>query len=282
MNSMIEREPGDIIAELKMLSTTAVDCIYWIVEGVTDIKFFRPRVRRNIELINATGKYKIIPVLSKIQSDTSLSNMPILGIVDNDYDWITNIKYPDNVISTEPRDLEGILLRAEVVQSILAEYASADEVVKFEKSTGKSVMEAVLERSVLFGKIRAVNSLNRKVCLKDFKPIQFCDKACWNYDYGRMIDKAVKLGVSESKEELVEQIEKLPSAPDWHYVRGHDAIDILCGGLISIFSKGQPCSVSKIEPVMRQALSKEKFSATELYKNTYSWHRDRGYEDPFI
>lgn len=272
------REVGDIISEINMTIAAEPKTIFWLLEGVTDIRFFKPRIGGDTSLIDCNGKYKLIEVVKRINSSKTLQNIRAMGIVDNDYDWLTGYLLPDNVISTEPRDLEGVLLRANCIENVLAEYADANAVRHFTKMNG-SVVDAVLSRAMIFGKIRAANSLTAKVSLKEFKPVQFF-RENWTYDEDAALARAVRLGVCSSLEDLRAVIANLPEVPAWHYVRGHDAVDILCGGLRSVFGGRKGVCAAHIEPVLRQSFSDEDYLKTEIYRSSKLWHEQKGLEYP--
>ncbi|MFJ3073689.1 MULTISPECIES: DUF4435 domain-containing protein [unclassified Pseudomonas] len=252
--------------------------IFWLLEGVTDIKFFKPRISGDTSLIECNGKYKLIEVIKRINSSKALQNIRAMGIVDNDYDWLTGYVLPDNIISTEPRDLEGVLLRANCIENILAEYGNANAVAQFKKLNG-SVVDAVLSRAMIFGKIRAANSLTAKIKLKEFKPIQFF-RNNWIYDEEAALARAVQLGVCATVEDLKAVIRNLPDAPPWHYVRGHDAVDILCGGLLSVLGPSKGVCAAQIEPILRQSFSHEDYLKTEIYRSSKLWHEQNGLDYP--
>lgn len=272
------REVGDIISEINMTVAAEPKSIFWLLEGVTDIRFFKPRIGGDTKLIECNGKYKLIEVVKRINSSRALQNIQVMGIVDNDYDWLTGYLLPDNVVSTEPRDLEGVLLRANCIESVLAEYADAKAVRHFIKMNGP-VADAIVSRAMIFGKIRAANSLTAKVSLKELKPIQFF-KDNWIYDEEKALARAVHLGVCNSVEDLKAIIANLPDAPNWHYVRGHDAVDILCGGLLSVLGGRRGVCTAQIEPVLRQSFSHSDYLKTEIYKSSKSWHDEKGLEYP--
>lgn len=274
-----ERDPGDIIAEVLMTISVDPETVFWLLEGVTDVKFFRPRLNGGQCLIDTTGKYKLIRTMNLLNDDTRFSTAKIMGIVDNDYDWLTNYQVPNNVISTEPRDLEGIMLRANSIACVLAEYGRPASVESFE-ANGTQIIDAIVERATFFGKIRAVNNINRRVCLKKFKPqIFFQDD--WSYDHHSALDRAVQLGVCDSAEDLINKMQELPTVNAWYYVRGHDAIDILCGGLKSVFGDGRSIGANIIEPVLRQSLTDIEFSKSKIYTEVNSWHELQGIPSPY-
>lgn len=281
VNKMItERQPGDIVAEVLMTIAKKPETVFWLLEGVTDIKFFKSRVKSGLCLIDTTGKYKLIPAMKVFNSDSRFSSINIVGVVDNDYDWLTDYELPQNVISTEPRDLEGLMLRANSITCVLAEFANLSKVASFE-SKGVSVTDAVVEKSIFFGKIRAVNNIRNRVCLKKFKPITFF-RNDWSYDHDWALQRAVELGVCDSTEILFDEMQSLPVVDDWYYVRGHDAIDILCGGLKSVFGNGGSVGANTIEPVLRQSLSDADFSKSKIYTEVSLWHKSRGIANPYL
>lgn len=274
-----ERAPGDIAAEVLMTVSIDPETVFWLLEGVTDIKFFRPRIKPGLCLIDTTGKYKLIPAMKLFNSDPRFSGINIMGLIDNDYDWLTAYKPPENIVSTEPRDLEGLMLRANSISCVLAEFAKPDLVASFE-ANGVSVTDAVVERAIFFGKIRAVNNIQNRVCLKKFKPLIFF-RDDWSYDHDRALARAVELGVCETAEALIEHMRNLPNVNDWYYVRGHDAIDILCGGLKSVFGYSGSVGATTIEPVLRQSLRDADFAKSKIYTEVNSWHQSRGIGNPY-
>lgn len=275
-----ERESGDIVAEVLMTISTDPETMFWLLEGVTDVKFFRPRLKPGICFIDTTGKYKLIRAMKLFNEDARFSTLNIIGVVDNDYDWLTNFELPENIISTEPRDLEGLMLRANSIACVLAEYGRPSSIQSFEEN-GTTIIDAIIERALFFGKIRAVNNLHNRVCLKKFKPLMFF-REDWSYDKDAALLRAVQLGVSESVEVLLAKIQSLPVVDDWYYVRGHDAIDILCGGLKSLFGDGRVTGVNTIEPVLRQSLSDAELARSKIYTEVNSWHASRGIPSPYI
>lgn len=272
------RDVGDIISELNMTMAAEPKSIFWLLEGVTDIKFFKPKVSGHTTLIECNGKYKLIEIVKRINSIKSLQHIRVMGVVDNDYDWLTGYLLPDNVISTEPRDLEGVLLRANCIENVLAEYGNVNAITQFKMMNG-SVIDAVLNRAMIFGKIRAANSLTSKVKLKELKPIQFF-KRNWTYDEDAVLARAVQLGVCNTVEDLKLVIENLPDAPPWHYVRGHDAVDVLCGGLASVLGPSKGICAAQIEPILRQSFSYQDYLKTEIYSSSKAWHERQGLDYP--
>ncbi|MFM4941943.1 DUF4435 domain-containing protein [Aeromonas bivalvium] len=262
------KDPGIIISELKMMQASH-NRYFWLVEGPSDNKFFSLRKYDDVELIISGGKRNIIKAIEQIQSDPLYKKT--IGIVDSDADWLLKINHHKNIITTDPRDIEGILLRSKSLDKVLVEYGDKEKINSFQQREKISVREFIHETSTFFGKIRAVNDLSRNVCLKKLKPQIFIDEKYWSYDYKAVLDFCVhKMNICPSVEELILNINNLPNPAPWHYVRGHDAINILVGGFIKEI--GSVCiDEAKLQAALRIGLEDDEYKSTNLYKNILTW-----------
>lgn len=264
-----DKNPGVIVSEIKMMEA-GTKSHYWLIEGPSDLRFFMPRKPKEIELIISGGKGNIIGTF-KLLSGDKISDK-LLGIVDADIDWLITI--PDrhnNIVSTDPRDVEGLLIRSSAYNKVLAEFADENKVKLFEQKNNCDVKTHIKKTASFFGKIRAVNDLTNKVSLKKLKPQSFMKKKTWIYDMDEVINSAIKKGVSSSKEELLDQIKKLPEADCWHYVRGHDAVDIFTGGLVTEIGRGGHVDCSRVESVLRAGIDEAEYRSTKLYQELSNW-----------
>lgn len=263
------RDVGDIIAEIKMM-VTDFSGFFWILEGPSDQKFFNSRVDKNISLIVAGGKRNVINAVKKLEVDTE--KVKVLGIVDADIEWLIPIQdRPINLISTEPRDLEGMLLRSSAFHKVLAEYADAKKIQTFEKKINKSLLMHIHDSATLFGKIRAVNDIHNRTLLKKFRPQCALVKGAWLYDPEVAFRIAVNYGVSESVDTLKREINELPNANNWYYVRGHDAVNILTAGLLSEITNGTFVDDARVDSVLRAGFEEHEYQASSLYKSLNEW-----------
>lgn len=263
---------GEIVAELKMMQTS-FGGFFWIVEGPSDIRFFAARKSVDVELVVAGGKTNVINTIKRLQQDPI--NDKILGIVDSDIDWLVlQEERPGNVISTDPRDIEGILLRSTALGKVLAEYADAGKVSAFESKVGKTVRDYIHDASELFGRIRAVNDLHNKVSLRKFRPQIFISKKDWSYDYEAALSFCVGLGVCTSVVELKRLVGLLPDKELWSYVRGHDAVNILVGGLLKEIGRGFPVDESIVGSVLRAGIEDREYHQSKLYQSIESWRNN--------
>lgn len=264
-----DKNPGILISEIKMMEASAKN-YYWLIEGPSDLRFFTPRRPDNIQLIISGGKRNVIDTINKLSNDTIIKKL--LGIVDADIDWL--LEEPErhpNIITTDPRDIEGLLIRSSAYKKVLAEFADPAKIRAFEFSKNCDIKDYIKTTASFFGKIRAVNDLTNKVSLKKFKPQSFMRKDEWKYDLDSAIHSAVNKGVSASSEELYERIKKLPTADCWHYVRGHDAINIFTGGLVTEIGRGGHVDASRIESVLRAGIDEAEYKETKLFKELSTW-----------
>ncbi len=260
---------GIIIAEIMMLKSD-FQGFFWLVEGPSDIRFFQHRKFDDVELVVAGGKRNVIDAIAALQTDTV--NSRVLGIVDADIDWLVPIQSrPSNIISTDPRDLEGLLLRSKSLEKVLSEYGDPKKINDFEARRGKTVREHIRELSEQFGKIRAANVLNRDVALKCLKPQNFILSTTWDYNFDEVIDFCLSRGVADTAEDLNNMISALPSTHDWNYVRGHDAVSILVGGLMKEIGSLSKVDNSRVESALRVGIEDEEYRQSKIYSDLSAW-----------
>ncbi|WP_415773183.1 DUF4435 domain-containing protein [Pseudomonas sp. LB3P38] len=268
-----DKSVGVVVSEIKMMEASAKN-YYWLLEGPSDIKFLSPRKPEGIELILSGGKRNVIGAVTALASDRVIKR--ILGIVDADIDWLlTEHNRHPNIITTDPRDLEGLLLRSSAYVKVLAEFSDEKKVRQFEALQSCDVRSYVRDVASFFGRIRAVNDLVGKVSLKKFKPQSFMISGKWKYDQDAAIIAAVKKGVCPTTEELVERINQLPSVDCWNYVRGHDAVNILTGGLLTEIGRGSSLDASRVESVLRAGIDDAEYHQTQLYQRLSAWQTSR-------
>ncbi|WKW33938.1 DUF4435 domain-containing protein [Pseudomonas viridiflava] len=127
-----DKTVGVVVSEIKMMETSSKG-YYWLVEGPSDIKFLSPRKPECIELILSGGKRNVIGAVEALASEKVIKR--VLGIVDADIDWLlVEVERHPSIITTDPRDLEGVLLRSSAYTKVLAEFSDDSKVRRFEAS----------------------------------------------------------------------------------------------------------------------------------------------------
>ena len=271
------RSGADIVAEIEMVRTNFRGG-FLVVEGDSDERFFRSRLPENSYIVIADGKRNVETAFSILDSDHSHSQNLVVGVVDEDYDWLTGHNVvSQNIVKMDPRDLEGLLLRSSALSSVLAEFANAGSVEIFRAATGESIRDALVSRAEIFGRIRMASALGPQVCLKKLKPQRFCDVSTWSYDINAIKSEAVRLGVAPDVASLDRLISTLSAPSPWHIVRGHDAIDVLVGGLKGVLGGNASVSDRDVERVLRQALQDSELRSSHFFGSLTAWQIARGF-----
>ena len=268
------RSVGDIVAEIKMMEADSKS-FYWLLEGPSDIRFFTTRTPDRIKLIASGGKRNVVGAITALINDQL--NSKILGVVDADYDWLVSPEQrPQNIVTTDPRDLEGVLLRSGAFNKVVAEYACAEKIASFKSEVGVGLLEYIHDVALFFGKIRAVNDLGLRVNLKGFLPQRFVNLQLWSYDYEAVLAEAIRVGVASTLEELLSRMDDLPSVGTWHYVRGHDAVNIFTGGLMSRIGSNGNINCADVASMLRIGIEDVEYERTELYQSLSHWIVSKG------
>ena len=265
---MASRRGEDIAAEVVMMRQIMIGP-FLVVEGPSDERFLAPRITKSCYVAIGSGRTTVERAVCLLESGPrTIKN--VLGIVDEDYDWLIGYQVGStNIVKTDPRDVEGLLLKFNDLSCVLAEYADRVACTRFENSERCSVLDGVLSRAEPFGRIRMVNALGPKVDLGKFTPVRFF-KQDWTYDITEAKRVAVGLGVSPSVSDLESAMTALNLPDIWHCVRGHDLVEILVGGLKTTLG-GKSVDKIGVERLLRQSLSRAQFSASQLHARIQSW-----------
>lgn len=223
------KSAGDVAAEIAM-SRLNWPGSFLVVEGPSDSCFWRPRKSANCDVVIATGRSQLLGAAQLI-AKSGIDG--VLGIVDDDFDTLLGRPHGiANVLSTEPRDLEGMLLRSGALDKVLAEYADTHMVDRFIRQEPPSIQDALLKRAAIFGKVHLVNFQSPSpVGLIKLRPPRFRCANSWAYDETLILSEAVRLGVAPDVLTLKRDISQLPDIPLWQLCRGHDLLLILGDGL---------------------------------------------------
>ena len=111
-----------------------------------------------------------------------------------------------------------------------------------------------------------------KFFLKKFKPQGSLIKNTWSYDTELALNIAVSYGVSDSVANLKHEINNLPNADDWCYVRGHDAVNIFTAGLLSEIGRGAAVDDARVDSLLRVGIEEHEYQASSLYNSLNNWY----------
>ena len=270
------KDPGSIAAEIKM-TRMVHDGAFLMLEGVSDVRFWCTRRHDDCEVVNGEGKGNVVGAVDRLDAEAFPG---VLGIVDDDYDSLMGItRTSRNLVATDAHDMECLFCRSGALESVLAEFGVARKIQTFEKTAGVDVRTALLERAVVFGRLRwaaarsgvAIDS--KVICVS-----RFVDTNTWAVDVGALLGAVASDGWPGGLDALERRIAALPPADPWRVARGHDMIEVLRIGLMRVLGK---LPVSKgpedIARVLRVAVSLEGLQRTTLYTDIRTWERANGY-----
>jgi hypothetical protein len=154
------RSAGDVVAEVKM-SLTAFKGVHVLVEAAADSKFWKLQFDRNavFQVVICGGK----PTVTSSMKQLELLSLPLmLGIIDDDFDSILGIGHSsNNIIATDTHDLETMFLSSTALQFILIEHGDETKIANFESTSKTPVVDALVEKSLIFGKLRLISERNK-------------------------------------------------------------------------------------------------------------------------
>lgn len=270
------KDPGSIAAEIKM-TRMVHDGAFLVVEGVTDVRFWKPRLHNGCELVDGEGKLNVIGAVDRLDTE---SFSGVLGIVDDDYDSLTGVtRGSANLVATDAHDLECLLCRSTALDSVLAEFGVARKIQAFEEGTDSDVRTGLLERAMVFGRVRwAAARYDLDIDFRTLRVPRFVDKATWTVDDGELLRAVSKNGSSLNCEALGHRIAGLPPADPWRIAQGHDMIEILRIGLQRVLGNLPNSEGPKdIARVLRTAIPPAELQATTLYTDIHTWESANGH-----
>ncbi len=265
MQSPWQRTPDDLLAELVMASTNHSGPMV-IVEGSTDERFLRLRTDPSVYFTIANGRSVCVALIHLLNS--APRPFYYLAIIDEDYHWLAP-ESADNLVLTDTRDLESMLMRTPALDAVLVELGDPELIGEFVRTTGSSIGDALLARAIFFGRLRTLGFIKGTVSLDAMKPARFARKD-WTYDHDACADYCVQVGLAESREALLLHASQLTAPSEWNFARGHDLVDILLGGLLTRLG-GRACNKPTLESLLRQSLQRADFEKTDLYRRVSAW-----------
>ena len=265
------KTPGTLVAEVKM-NRMSHDGSFLIVEGKDDVRFWTPRSRRHTscELVDGEGKPNVTGGIQRLDAENFSG---VLGIVDSDYDLLNDITIEsDNLLATDAHDLECLLCRSSALDAVLAEHGSPPKIERFENETGADVRTGLLERALVFGRLRwAAVRCHPVIDLGRLNVSRFVDEDTWTVTDEESICKAL-LDSRDDALALTHRIAELPEADPWYVAPGHDMVEILRIGLRHTLGE-LPASVGvkEIGRMLRVAMSRDDLQETKLWTDVRTW-----------
>lgn len=252
---------------------------FLIVEGANDVRFWMNRCHATCELVDGGGKGKVV---GGVQELDGVSFAGALGVVDEDHDGLLGITYGSrNVVATDAHDLECLLCRSSALDRVLAEFGSPEKIRDFEERTGSDVRTGLLDRTVVFGRVRwAVAKFVLDPgdgSLLNFK--KFLPTNTWEVDEERLLEEFDGVARRNGRAPLRGALAELDDADPWRVAQGHDMVGILRRGLQRVLgSIGSSVGDKQIAGVLRAGIPPDELLATGLCQEMRAWeHRNVGF-----
>ena len=262
------KSPGTLVAEIKMLRSSH-DGAFLIVEGKDDLRFWRPRRHSGCDLIDGEGKPNVIGTVQRLDAARFGG---ALGVVDSDFELLTGRRFESsNLLYTDAHDLECLLCRSSALDKVLAEHGDPGKIRRFE-SAGMDVRTALLERALVFGRLRLAALLAQPTIDLAIKVQRFLDQSTWGVDEEALIRDAVPVSSHDDVRALTSRLAQLPEADRWYVARGHDMIEILRTGLRSVLGD-LPTHVgtNDVARLLRAGMTPDDLRQTGLWTDLRTW-----------
>ena len=270
------KDPGSIAAEIKMTRMDH-DGAFLVVEGANDIRFWSTKKHRACELVDGEGKANVVGAVHRTDTENVSG---VLGVVDDDYDLLTNVSHgTKNLVATDAHDLECILCRSSALETVLAEFGVDSKMRQFEEMAGVDVRTGLLERAIVFGRVRwAALRHGLNINVGAIRIPEFVDIKTWTVDDDRLTRAVVSGDARGDHDVLMRSIAELPVADPWRVARGHDMIQVLRIGLRHVLGAiPKSTGVDGIARVLRAAMSLEELEATKLCADMRTWEHTNAY-----
>ena len=263
------KKPGTIVAEVKMRRMRHRSA-FLVVEGADDVRFWKERRHVDCVLIDAEGKSNVVHGVARLNADRMRG---VLGVVDDDYDSMLGVSHDvrSNMVATDAHDLECLLCRSSALDSVVAEYGDETRITRFEKGAGTGVRRGLLERALIFGRLRLfAASRNPVVGLGKIRVVAFVDERTWEVDADRLLQAVVDAGVAA--EEVADAPRASQDADPWRVANGHDMIDLLRIGLKRVLGR-LPRTIGRdhLAAMLRASMPAEEFRRTQLWQDIRRW-----------
>jgi hypothetical protein len=269
------RTPGDIEAEILMHRTTHKGS-FLLVEGPDDRRFWLGRIssEADCQIIRADGKRNVVGAMEKLDARQFKG---ALGIVDDDCDSLEGQCYVSrNLLATDGRDLECLLLRSTALERLLAELGEPEKIRRFKQRSGVSVKARLIENGLAFGRLRWLSK--RQGWGLDFDkqltPSRFIDRKAWSIDEANLLATTAPQAGLPDAEALRLLLDALPPADPWLICQGHDLVEILKLGLQEALGNLKPTyGKDSLAGSLRLAFHAAELALTRLYREILGWEQ---------
>jgi len=265
------------ITEFRMIinHTSNKDKILVLVEGNTDIKFFRKIFNSAYAIVKElNGKAKVNNTLSTLLIDY----INVIGIRDSDFDKLESSASVSNLFLTDHHDFEIEMIESESFQSLIDEHSCQDCYEYFNENI-KSILYDI---GLTIGYLRWFNEREYRangsykllfdgLKFQDFVSLNEC---CLTLDIETFLEKLLEHSKRKNSS-LILTSEDLSSAIDELKAISTDKLQICCGhDLTELFyiAIKEKANRKNIESDLRVSYKFDYFKNTSLYTDIKVWN----------
>jgi hypothetical protein len=242
-----------------------------VLEGDEDVRFWKSRIANHsvCQIIQAGSKPTVIGAVVKADG---LNEQGILGIIDDDCDSCRGLSMPSvNLIRTETRDIETLMLSTSAFDSVLYELGDETKIAALEQSEGRNIRDAFISRALIFGQLRYLNALNSwNVSFDRISPYKFAQPLSWSFDKVAILQEISAQICGLTAQDLEESLAALELTNPWSVLHGKDSLNVLAIGLRGLIGNRQ-YPASQLSQMLRLAFHGVLFRSTSLYLNIKAW-----------
>lgn len=261
------------------LERATFEGVFLLVEGELDRKFYARFINK------ATCKIKPVPgkpssktrVITIVEILENSNFQGILGIVDADFDHVTNLMLQvANLIQTDLHDLETMLVHSPALEKVVNELGSEEKINNFQEY--ESLRAALLNSGLPLGYLRWI-SIDQGLNLS-FETIsfsKFIDEKKLTLDEIKMIEEVRNKSqcYSRSIKDIKNFLDTKKSSDHdpWQVCCGHDLAEILSLGLRKALGSVS-IQTDDLERQLRLAYEEVFFYRIQMYLKIREWENN--------
>lgn len=267
MNLSAQKSPGDIVTEI-LMSRTAFNGSFLIVEGDEDSRFFNGRVAKNeCEIVTAGAKLTVERSIDRLDAQNFRG---ALGVCDDDCASLNgNQATSPNLIVTEYRDLDAWLIQSPALERLLSVYGDGPSINAYESKNGP-IRDNLIRIALPFGRLRWLSIKNGLLISFDSLKLPRFVKSQWAFSPDELFDVAAQQ-INTTTSSLRALTDALPQVDPWLVCQGHDLMHLLVQGLRDGTLGTKNPGSYHIGSVLRAALDDSHWLASRLVTDIRQW-----------
>jgi hypothetical protein len=266
---------GHDLANTVKMSHTQWRIAFLLVEGPTDAALFKAFIHGSCELLVCHGRANALLATALLDEAREAG---FLTFVDAEWDRVSgNQPTSPNCVWTDHHDLIVDLLWSPALSRVLTERGSPEKIAKFEKESGKTVLQTILDEAATLGRLRWHNeSASLSLKFTGLEIHAYVDDEMLRVQVVDIMKVVIQRSAAKIPHtELHEHCERLAGGgfDSSQVASGHDAVAILSFGLRKQLGsqRAQDVRPEVLELELRLAFDAEALRATVFHAAIRNW-----------